>query len=176
MPVRSDIDNLQYPYLRPFMIDICTEALRSNTLQAQRTKVTTILIHKKGDPSLPKNFKPIFLEPVSLKTFTFLLRNTVFIYLTNNQFIESHHRKGFMPGMSGTFEHKAEMSHINHSRKQQWSVTITLLDLEIVFGEVQHSLIQSVLRYHHIRRPSKLPEFGGIFPHFSSVTASRPYF
>ena len=148
------------------MIDICTEVRRSNTLPAQRTKVTTILIHKKGDPSLPENFKPIFLEPVSLKTFMSLLRNRVFMYLINNQFIESHHRKGFMPGMSGTFEHNAEMSHINHSRKQQWSVTITLLDLENVFGEVQHSLTQSVLRYPHIPRPSKLPAFGGIFPHF----------
>ena len=56
-----------------------------------------------------------------------------------------------MPGMTGTFEHKAEMSHIiNHSRKHQRSVTITLIDLENALGEVRHSLIQSVLRYHHI--------------------------
>ena len=55
-----------------------------------------------------------------------------------------------MPGMSGTFKQIAEMSHINHSRKQQRSVIITLADLENVFGEVHHSLIQSVLRYHHI--------------------------
>ena len=42
------------------------------------------------------------------------------------------------------------MSHIiNHLRKQQRSVTITLIDLENAFGEVQHSLIQSVLGYHH---------------------------
>ena len=53
--------------------------------------------------------------------------------------------------MSGTFEHIAEMGHIiNHSRKHHRSVTITLIDLENAFGEVHHSLIQSVLRYHHI--------------------------
>ena len=56
-----------------------------------------------------------------------------------------------MPGMSATFEHKAEMRHIiNYSRKHQRSVTITLMDLENAFGEVRHSFIQSVLRYHHI--------------------------
>ena len=56
-----------------------------------------------------------------------------------------------MPVMSGTFQNVAEMSHsINHSRKHQRSVTITLIDLENAFGEVRHSLIQSVLRYHHI--------------------------
>ena len=53
--------------------------------------------------------------------------------------------------MSETFEHMAEMSHIiNHSRKQQRSVTITLIDLKNAFGEVHLSLIQSVLRYHYI--------------------------
>ena len=133
------------------MIDICTEVLRSNTLPAQRTKVTTILIHKKGDPSLPENFKPITLEPVNLKIFTSLLRNRVFTYLINNQYIESHYPKGFMPGMSGTFEHIAEMSHIiSHSRKQQRSVTITLTDLKNALREVQYSLIQSVLCYYYI--------------------------
>ena len=57
----------------------------------------------------------------------------------------------FMPGTSGTFEHITEMSHIiNHSRKQQRSVTITLIDLKNAFGEVHHSLIQFILRYHFI--------------------------
>ena len=118
------------PYLRSFILNICTEVLRSNTLPAQWTKAATILIHKKGDPSLPENFRPITLEPVSLKIFTSLLRNRVFTYLINNQYIESHYQKGFMPGMSGTIEHIAEMSHINHSKKQQRSVAITLIDLK----------------------------------------------
>ena len=131
------------------MLDICTELLRSNTLPTQWTKVATILIHNKGDPSLPGNFKPITLEPVSLKVLTSLLRNRVFAYLIHfspvshfytpwkRQFIKSHHQKGFMLGKSGTFEHIAEVSHIvNHSRKQQRSVTITLIDLKNAFEEV----------------------------------------
>ena len=45
-----------------------------------------------------------------------------------------------MPGMSGAFEHIAEMSHIiNHSRKYQRRVTITSIDLKKAFGEVHHS-------------------------------------
>ena len=63
------------------MLDICTELLRSNTLPTQWTKVATILIHNQGDPSLPGNFKPFTLEPVSLKVLTSLLRNRVFAYL-----------------------------------------------------------------------------------------------
>ena len=57
-----------------------------------------------------------------------------------------------MSGMSGTFEHITEMDHIiNHSRKHQRSVNITLTDLKNAFGEVYHALIQSVPRHHYIQ-------------------------
>ena len=46
--------------------------------------------------------------------------------------------------------YSGESHTINHSSKHQRSVTITLIDLENAFGEVRHSLIQSVLRYHDI--------------------------
>ena len=47
-----------------------------------------------------------------------------------------------MSGMSGVFEHIAEMSHIiNYSRKQQRSVNTTLIDLKNAYGKVHHSLI-----------------------------------
>ena len=111
------------------MLDTCIEVLKS------------YLIHKKGDPSLHENFRPTTLEPVSLKIFTSLLPNRVFMYLINNHYIESHYEKCFIPGISGTFEHIAEMNQIiNHSRKQQRSVTVTLIDLKNAFGEVYHSL------------------------------------
>ena len=70
----------QYPYLRSFMLNTCTEILRSNTLPAQWTKAATILIHKKGDLSLPENFRPITVEPVSLKIFTSLLPNSLYVF------------------------------------------------------------------------------------------------
>ena len=81
-----------------------------------------------------------------------MLRNRVFTYLINDQYTESHYQKRYVPGMGGTFEHIAETSHIiNHSRKKQRSVNLLLTkDLKNAFGEVHHSLIQSVLRYHYI--------------------------
>ena len=114
------------------------------------TRATTILIYKKGETDNPENFRPITLEPVTLKIFTSFLHDRVFEYLMDNNYTECHYQKGFTPGMSGTFEHIAEMTHlINHSRLKQKSLTITLIDLKNAFGEVDHNLIQSVLRYHH---------------------------
>ena len=57
--------------------------------------------------------------------------------------METSTQKGFTPGLSGTFEHIANMSHvINDARHRQRSVTITLIDLQNAFGEVQHHLIE----------------------------------
>ena len=111
----------------------------------------TILIYKKGDKSDPLNFRPITLEPVMLKIFTLLLRDTVFEFLQKNKYIETSIQKGFTPGLRGAFENIANMSHIiNDARCRQRSVPIKLIDLQNAFGEVHHNLIESVLKYHHI--------------------------
>ena len=39
---------------------------------------------------------------------------------------------------------------IRDAKLKQKSLVITLLDLKNAFGEVQHSLIYTVLRYHHV--------------------------
>ena len=53
--------------------------------------------------------------------------------------------------MSGTFEHTSHLAFlIKQAKKQQRSLTVTLLDLKNAFGEVHHRLIPTVLQYHHI--------------------------
>ena len=39
---------------------------------------------------------------------------------------------------------------INHARRYQRNLVITLLDLKNAFGELDHNLITSVLHYHHV--------------------------
>ena len=110
-----------------------------------------MLIHKKGDQSDPTNFRPITLESTRLKIVTSCLRDSMFAFLSVNGYIEHRIQKGFLPKLSGTYEHTAQMSHIiNKDRIKQRSLVITLLDLKNAFGEVHHNLIQAVLKYHHI--------------------------
>ena len=137
--------------LRSFVLEICKEVLRRKSIPKSWQRAATTLIYKKGDKSDPSNFRPITLEPVMLKIFTSLLRDRVFQFLHNNNYIETSIQKGFTPGLSGTYEHIANMSHIiNDARRKQHSVTITLIDLQNAFGEVHHNLIDTVLKYHHI--------------------------
>ena len=70
------------------------------------------------------------MESVLLKIFTSLLKDEVFEFLHNNKYIETSIQKGLAPGLSDTFEHIANMSHIiNDTRRGQSSVTITLIDM-----------------------------------------------
>ena len=146
IPVRPDIDNLlQAMSITKIIYARYLHWSIYNTLPAQKTEVSTILIHENGDSSLPENFKPITLEPVILEIVTSLLRNRVFMYLINQQ---SVHSKSSSKGLYAWYLLDiwaiAEMTHIiNHSRKHQQSVTITLIDLENVFGEV-HQLINPI--------------------------------
>ena len=137
--------------LRSFVLEICKEVLRRKSIPKLWQQAATILIYKKGDKSDPLNFRPITLEPVMLKIFTLLLRDTVFEFLQKNKYIETSIQKGFTPGLRGAFENIANMSHIiNDARCRQRSVPIKLIDLQNAFGEVHHNLIESVLKYHHI--------------------------
>ena len=53
--------------------------------------------------------------------------------------------------MFGTFEHTAHLAFlIKQAKKQQRSLTVTLLDLKNAFAVVHHRLISTVLQYYHI--------------------------
>ena len=69
----------------------------------------TILIHKKGDTSVPSNFRPITLENIPLKVFTSCIRNAMYFFLTANNYIEHNIQKGFTPNISGNLEHTTQL-------------------------------------------------------------------
>ena len=114
-------------------------------------KACIVLIHKKSDTTEPANFMPITLENLPLKIFSSSLCDSMFVFLNANGFIEHKIQKGFLPRLSGAYEHTAQKAKvINNARSKQRSVVITLLDLKNAFGEIHHNLISEVLKYHHI--------------------------
>ena len=139
------------PYLRSYITEVFKVIWQSGEIPAGWKKACTVLVHKKGDTEDPSNFRPITLESVPLKIFTSCLRDSMFAFLKANDFIDHEIQKGFLPKISGAFEHTAQMANvINTARIKQRSLVITLLDLKNAFGEVHHSLIPEVLKYHHV--------------------------
>ena len=96
------------PYLRTYLTELIQAVWLSGTVPDEWKKACTILIHKKDDPNLPENFRPLTLQSVPLKVFTSCLRNAMFSYLLANNFIEHDIRKGFSSHISGTLEHTAQ--------------------------------------------------------------------
>ena len=139
------------PYLRSYITAVFRIIWQSSDIPNAWKKACTVLVHKKGDPSDPSTFRPITLESVPLRIFTSCVRDSMFAFLQANGYIEHQIQKGFLPKVTGTFEHTAQMaSVINAARSKQKSLVITLLDLKNAFGEVHHNLIPEVLKYHHI--------------------------
>ena len=66
----------------------------SVTVPDEWKKACTILIQKKGDTNSPEIFRPITLQSVPLKIFTFSLRNAIFTFLLANNFIDDKIQKG----------------------------------------------------------------------------------
>ena len=131
------------PYLRSLLTKIIRVVWESGHVPMEWKKACTVLVHKKGNNDDPANFRPITLESVPLKVITSCLRDSVFSFLNQNEFIEAEIQKGFTPKVAGVLEHTSMMANIiDKARKRQRSVVITLLDLKNAFGEVHHNLIQ----------------------------------
>ena len=147
------------PYLRTYVTALIGESWRQRTIPIPWKKGATILIYKAGATDNPANFRPITLQPVCLKILTSLTRDRIYQFLGQNGYIERPIQKGFVPGLSGTFEHTANLSNIiNQARLKQRSLTVTLLDLKNAFREVHHNLIRCVLQYHHVPSEVQLLE------------------
>ena len=129
-------------FLRTYLTELIRAVWLSGTVPIEWKRACTILIHKQGEASNPSNFRPVTLESIPLNVFTSCLRNSMYSFLTANQYIEHNIQKGFTPNLSGTLEHTAQMANIiNKARIKQRSLVITLLDLKNAFGEVHHNLI-----------------------------------
>ena len=141
----------RYPYLRSYLVESFHIIWQSRETPRVWKKACTILIHKKGDPSKPANFRLITLDSVPLKIFTSCIRDSMYACLNANRYIENKIQKGFLPKLSRTFEHTAQLAKvINNARSKQRSLVVALLDLKNFFSEVHENLIPEILAYHHI--------------------------
>ena len=109
------------------------------------------LLHKKGDPSDPSNFRMIALSGCIGKTFHLLLNQRLTSFLLNNNLVDPAMQKAFLPGINGCIEHNMAMEEvIKNARKNKRTAHITFFDLEDAFGSVPHNLIMETLRRNHV--------------------------
>ena len=104
------------------------------------------LIHKKGDPSIPSNFRMIALSSTIGKVLHLILSRKIADYLTANNLINPTLQKGFLPGICGCIEHNICLEEvIMDAKTNKKTAHITFFDLKDAFGSVPHKLIEHSL-------------------------------
>ena len=162
-------------YLRTYLTELFSLVWNSGEIPNDWKQICTVLVHNEGNTSDPSNFRPITLESAPLKMFTSCIRDSIFSFLSSNNYIEHRIQKGDIPKITGTFDHTSQMAQIvNKARLKQRSLVITLLDLKNAFGEVHHILIPKVLQYHHI--PSHIQTItGNLYPNFHTSIVTKSF-
>ena len=138
------------PYLRTYLWRIISALWTRGDFPTLWKRGITVLAYKNDSNKGPSNFRLITLQPVLSKVFTSILRNRIYDFSYKNKCIESNLQKGFWDDISGCIEHIETLTHINHARKKQRSLIVTLLDLKNALGEVNHDLLLSVLKYQKV--------------------------
>ena len=137
------------PILRTYLHWIINKCCLERSIPGVWKNGFTILICKKGETSDPSNFRPITLQPVFMKILSLLssfYHHRLYNFLIKHSYVESGIQKGFWDTVPGTIEHNKLLTYmINHARKRQRDLFITLIDLRNAFREVHYSLLNKVL-------------------------------
>ncbi len=114
--------------------------LLSNRLPPSWKRSTTILIYKKGDESLPGNWRPISLQTAIYKIFAAAMAKRLASWALAGKKLSSC-QKGFLP-MEGCAEHCFLMeSLLCDAKRRKKDLRIMWLDLKNAFGSVSHELL-----------------------------------
>jgi len=97
-----------------------------------------VVLFKKGDKELPKNYRPISIVPIMAKLFSIVLLNRVRAQLNN---LQPYEQAGFRPGYSCNEE--VHFLRLLAEKADEWSETLWIasLDLEKAFDKVLRSSV-----------------------------------
>ncbi len=97
------------PATHHFLATLFTKILQSGTPCYSWSCCRVSLLYKKGEPSLPENFRMIALNSCIAKVYHQILAYRFCDYLTSNKLIDVTMQKAFIQGINGCIEHTQVM-------------------------------------------------------------------
>lgn len=109
-----------------------------------------IPLFKKGDKSLPTNYRPISIISIFSKIIEIILKQRLYAYFENN-LILSENQFGFRQGRSTTQAVLRVVSDIVEGFERGIHTVLTTCDLTKAFDCVSHEILLEKLRYYGVR-------------------------
>ena len=131
------------------VLDIVNDVLMLRGMPPSAWKQTKlIVIFKKGDPELPKNYQPIAILPILYKLFRRMFCNRLVDYVMRHQSVDqAAYRKGF-----STENHLLTVTMLTErSYEYNFPVWLGMVDFAKAFDTVDHAALWEVLRKQGIR-------------------------
>ena len=140
------------------MATLFNKVLESGTPPSSWAASNVVLLHKKGDTSVPSNFRMIALSSCIGKIYHQIIADRLHDYIIDNELVNTEFQKAFLKGKNGCVEHNQVLHEvISHSKANNRTVHITWFDLEDAFGSVSHDLIKLTLQRNLV--PSEIQTY-----------------
>ena len=111
------------PTTHHFMATLFNKALESGTPPSSWAESNVVLLHKKGDTSVPANFRMMALSSCTGKIFHQIIADRLHDFIINNDLVNTEFQKAFLKGKNGCVEHNQVLHEIiSHSKANNRTV------------------------------------------------------
>ena len=139
-------DEIEYRHLRTVdpdgtLLEILFSRVWQLGIPTSWKSSRTVLIHKKGDKTLPSNFRPISLLSCLYKIYTGILASRLTPLAVDLGWISTA-QKGFLPAVRGIQEHHFTIqSCIDDALLRHTNLAVVWMDLRNAFGSIPHQFL-----------------------------------
>jgi len=134
--------------LHQHLLRLYNDIVKPDASPPQQWRHTTItIIHKRGDPTLPQNYRPIAIIPMLYKLFARLLYNRLEVLLDKQQ---TPDQAGFRHNYS-TADHLYTLT-ILHEQAAEWQLNlwVAAIDFKKAFDSINHDKLWQTLKEQHV--------------------------